>query len=348
MAMPSRTGSVAVPNLTAVELTPERIQLMGMRTAQVERRPLAPEIRSVGYVTPTETGLAKIETRFSGWVQELHVSETGERVSRGQVLATVYSPELLAAEQEFLNAKRWSEGQPASGGAKLEGDAYRRLLLLGISKEDIDEIAKGGRAAAAMKILSPVAGYVIQKSVVVGTYLTPGVELFEVADLSTVWVLGEVHEYEAGRVHLGQDVSLEVVSYPERSFNGRVQFIYPTLNPDTRTLQIRLEFKNPDLKLRPGMYGNIRVVLGTKSGLSIPTEAAVDTGEVQYVFVALPGGRFEPRRVKLGARADGAVEVLEGLSEGETVVTTANFLLDSESRLRAAIEGKAGAPAHAH
>jgi Cu(I)/Ag(I) efflux system membrane fusion protein len=345
-----------VPGLSEVDLTPERIQLIGMRTAKVERAALAGSLRTVGVIAANERGLAEISVRFSGWVQQLMASETGRHVKRGEVLATVYSPEVLRAEQEYLTARGWEEKAGAApapdhhGGVEgaiqtgLAADARRRLELLGIAAPEIDAIAARGRAADSVPIRSPAEGYVTARNVVPGAAIQAGAPLFEVADLSKVWLLADVFERDAARLRVGQKASLELTAYPGERFAGRVQFIYPTLNPSTRTLRVRLEFANhagpSGVKLRPGMYGNVALELPAASGLVIPSEALVDTGEHQYVFVAKPEGRFEPRTVRVGGRAGDKVQIADGLAEGETVVTTGNFLIDSESRLRAAVEGQ--------
>jgi Cu(I)/Ag(I) efflux system membrane fusion protein len=360
-------GPVSVPGLAPVELTQERIQLIGMRTAKVERAALGDALRTVGVIAPNERGLAEISVRFSGWVQQLAVAETGRRVKRGEILATVYSPEVLRAEQEYVTARGWeaknggatggATGGP--GGAALEHhaamepggvtagiaeDARRRLELLGIAGPEIDAVAARGKAADSVPIRSPVEGYVTVRNVVPGAAIQPGAPLFEVADLSRVWLLADVFEQDASRLRLGQKASLELAAYPGERFAGRVQFIYPTVNAATRTLRVRLEFANRagpgGVKLRPGMYGSVALDLPAASGLVIPSEALVDTGEHQYAFVSRDNGRFEPRLLRVGARSGDRVRVVEGLAEGETVVTTGNFLLDSESRLRAAVEGR--------
>jgi Cu(I)/Ag(I) efflux system membrane fusion protein len=221
----------------------------------------------------------------------------------------------------------------------LEQDARARLELLGMSRYEIDRIAQTGKPSRTLGVSAPIGGYVVKKNVVQGTYVQPGTVLFEIADLSKVWVLADVYEYEIGRVTLGQAADVVVSAYPDDRFSGKVGFIYPTVDTTTRTLRIRLEFENKELKLRPGMYGDVMIQLGAAEGLTVPAEALVDTGEHQYVFLAKPGGRYEPRRVRAGARSGDKVRILEGLAAGEVVVTTANFLLDSESRLRAVIEG---------
>jgi Cu(I)/Ag(I) efflux system membrane fusion protein len=352
-----------VPGLVDVDLTPERVQLIGMRTAKVERAALGDSLRTVGVIAANERGLAEISARFSGWIQQLLVSETGRHVKRGEILATVYSPEVLRAEQEYITARSWEAKNGAGGGGALDhhaamelgggqtslaADARRRLELLGIAEPEIDAMAVRGKAVDSVPIRSPAEGYVTARNVVPGAAIQPGAPLFEVADLSKVWLLGDVFEQDAARLRVGQKARLELAAYPGESFGGRVQFIYPTLNAATRTLRVRLEFANRagpgGVKLRPGMYGNVALDLPAASGLVIPAEALVDTGEHQYAFVAKEGGRFEPRLLRVGGRSGDKVAVAEGLAEGETVVTTGNFLLDSESRLRAAVEGQTPTP----
>jgi Cu(I)/Ag(I) efflux system membrane fusion protein len=342
------------PGLAAVDLTPERIQLIGMRTALVKREALGGELRAVGVIVANERGLAQINTRFAGWIQKLAVSATGERVKRGQVLATIYSPDVLRAEQELLVARGWTSG-PA-GGAKsahddsftagLDASARRRLELLGISGQEIDEVLRTGKAIEAIAIRSPVEGTIVSKSAVVGVAVQPGTVLFEVADLSTVWVNAEIYEQDISRIHVGQKARLELSSFPGETHTGKVQFIYPVLDLTSRTLRLRLEFKNKSdrngPRLRPGMYGNVLLDLPSTTGLVVPAEAVVDTGETQYLFIAKEGGHFEPRLVKVGTRLGERLEILSGVAEGDTIVTTGNFLIDSESRLRAAIEGQTG------
>jgi membrane fusion protein, copper/silver efflux system len=327
-----------------VDISSERVQLMGMRTAKVTHERLSPLLRTIGYVSANESTLAIITARFTGWVEELKVAQSGQQVQKGQVLVNVYSPELTTAQQVYINAMRWvrepSAGAPGGAVAgNLDQDARKRLELLGMAPQDVAELAKASKPFTSTPIRSPVSGYVARRGALPGLYFTPGTELFQVADLSSVWVIADIYEYDMSRVKVGQRASLSLGAYPGERFTGRVQFIYPAVNPESRTLQARTEFRNAGLKLRPGMYGDVVIELEAAAGLVVPTESIVDTGEQRYVFVAKPGGRFEPRLVKLGARTEGKVQVLEGLAEGETVVTTANFLVDSESRLRAAVEG---------
>jgi Cu(I)/Ag(I) efflux system membrane fusion protein len=340
----ARPGA-GVPGLVPITLGPERIQLLGMRTARVRHETLAAQLRTVGFVTADEESLSKIPTRFSGWIEKLFVAQTGQTVKKGQVLAAIYSPELLSAQQELLTARAWA-GEPGAEGsetrqmtASLVEDARRRLELFGISKEEIRSIEKSGQPLRALPVRSPVAGTIVRKDALLGAHVQPGTVLFEVADLRSVWVLADLYESDLARVRLGQAARLQLAAYPGQTFPGTVDFLYPALDPATRTRRVRLEFDNRDGRLLPGMYGDVFFELPGQEALLVPAESVVDTGETQYVFLAREGGAFEPRRVKLGRRSGPELEVLEGLEEGETVVTTANFLIDSESRLHAAIEG---------
>jgi Cu(I)/Ag(I) efflux system membrane fusion protein len=334
-----------VPGLVPVELAFDRVQLIGMRKARATIESIASEVRTVGFVTADESRLARVHARFSGWIDSLDVSTTGVRVTKGEVLARVYNVELLPAQQEFLAARGWK--LPASGTAgglsemssALATDARLRLELLGMSPREIERIAETGAPSRTLEVEAPRSGHIIRKDVVQGSYIQPGTELFEIADLSRVWVLADVYEDQLARIRVGQTVRVDFDAYPGVSASGKLAFTYPTLSSETRTLRVRIVLANPDMKLRPGMYANVVVQIEPQRGLLIPREALVDTGDEQYVFVAREGGRFEPRRVRTGSRSGDKVEIVRGLREGEEVVTTGNFLIDSESRLRAAVTG---------
>jgi Cu(I)/Ag(I) efflux system membrane fusion protein len=349
----------AVAGLTDIDLTPQRIQLVGMRTAVVKREATGGELRAPGVVAASERGLAQINTRFAGWVQKLLVAQTGERVRRGQVLATIYSPDVLRAQQELLVAHGWSAAAPAEAKTThihdafadtLDASARGRLELLGISAAEIDDILRTGKAVEAIAIRSPVDGYVVAKSAVAGVAVQPGMVLFEVADLTQVWVTADIYEQDIPRVRVGQAARFELTSYPGEAYVGKVQFVSPVLDAATRTMRLRLELKNKSdrngPRLRPGMSGIVRLDLPSTTGLMVPSGAVVDTGEMHYLFVATAGGHFQPRKVEIGAgtHVDDKIQIVSGVAEGETVVTTGNFLVDSESRLRAAIEGQTPTP----
>lgn len=338
-----------VAGLVPVELSADRIQLIGMKTAAATREPLPASIRTPAFVTPTERGVLSVTARYTGWLESIAADETGREVQKGQLLATVYSPELLGALQALTAAAKWSRASPSPGAQPIqsaasgaERDARSRAELLGLAREDIDAIVASGELPQTVPIRAPVRGHVARKAAVRGGYVTPGTELFQIADLSTVWAVADVYESELGRVRVGQRAVLELPAWPGERFSGRVTFVAPALAAGSRTLQARIELKNPGLKLRPGMYGDVTLDLGAQPAVSVPADALVDTGDVQYVFVSRGNGRFEPRRVRVGWRGGGRVALLDGVAEGERVVTTANFLLDSESRLRAAIEGFGG------
>jgi Cu(I)/Ag(I) efflux system membrane fusion protein len=339
-------AGAGVPGMVPVTLTPDRIQLMGMRTAPVVRGALATGLRAVGVVAPREGGLAVVQTRFAGWVEELRVAQTGQRVTRGQVLAMIYSPDLLAAQQEHLNALSWQQapdgGAVAGLSARLADDSRHRLELLGIARAEIATLERTRQPLRVIPVRAPIAGHVIDKAAMLGAYTQPGTALFQIADLSKVWVVADVHEHELARVTTGQAATIGFAAYRGETFTGRVGLVEPSLDAGSRTLRVRIELANPGLRLKPGMYGDVQLALARSEALVVPAEALVDTGDLQYVFLARRGGTFEPRKVTVGARSNGTVEVLTGVAEGDTVVTTANFLLDSESHLQSTIHGAAG------
>ena len=325
--------------LTPITLTPERVQLIGMRTAQVARGPLPTTLRAPAAIAAREDALSTVQIRAAGWIEELHVAATGEPVARGQLLARLYSPELLAAQEELLNAQRWASGTP--DGAELLESARRRLALLGMEPREIDEVARTGTPHRLIEVRSPARGYVADKAALPGLYVQPGAELFRIADLAQVWALVDVFERDAGSLRVGQRAEVTLLAYPGETFAGKVTLVHPVLSTETRTLRARVALKNPGLKLKPGMFAEVQLEVAQAEALLVPREALVDVGSQQYVFVQTAPGRFVPRLVEIAARTSDAVAVRTGLREGETVVTTGNFLLDSESRLRFTTEGLA-------
>jgi Cu(I)/Ag(I) efflux system membrane fusion protein len=336
-----------VPGLTTVEVPADRLQLIGMRTAPAVLERLAPTLRTVGMVAPDEGAVAIVSSRVTGWVEALIVSQSGERVKKGPPLARIFSPDLQGPQFNYLNAIRWTRDKGANPSAAstspaLENDARQRLVLLGFTPADIAELEEKRSPLEFLTIRSPIDGYVGRRDAQVGAYVSPGQELYESADIAKVWVLADVYEADIGRVRSGQQAALTLQALPGESFSGKVAYLYPAVNPQSRTMQARIVVPNNRGRLRPGMYADVVIDLGVTEGISIPADALVDTGEAQYVFVALPGGRFEPRPVTVGARTAEKVQILRGVHPGENVVTTANFLIDSESRLRAAIQGFGG------
>jgi membrane fusion protein, copper/silver efflux system len=337
----------AVPGLVPVTLELDRVQLIGVRTARAEAGQLLRELEAIGFVAADEGKLVRVNAKFSGWVERLAVRTTGEKVRPGQVLASIYNLELLPAQQEFLAARRWAGGAGGPGSApgrvapssNMEQDARARLSLFGMSPGEIESIAKSGQPARTVAVSSPTGGFVVRKAVAQGDFVQPGTVIFEIADLSKVWVLADIYEQDMARVAVGHAATVSVGAYPNERLSGKVGFIYPTVDAVSRTLRLRIELDNREQKLRPGMFANVLLQMSAAQAVVVPDEALVDTGEHQYVFVAKGGGRFEPRLVRAGSRSGGKVQIFQGLVAGETVVTTANFLIDSESRLKAAIHG---------
>ena len=331
-----------VPGLVTVQIPAARTQLIGVRLARVERGSLGEGSPLVGFVAPDETRLRSVQLRVSGWVQSVAMSQTGQTVRAGAPMLSLYSPELHQSEQEYLIAM--GEGQGMAGHDAGAHDAAReRLRLLGVPDDEVARLERERTASSKLALKSPVTGTVLERNVVEGQYVGADTPLFTVADLSRVWVLIDLYEMDMGRVHVGDRARFTADGLPGRVFDGAIDFIYPTVSSETRTLKARIVLDNRDGVLRPGMYGQVDVASRKGAGvLLVPSEAVINTGEVSYVFLARGDGRYEPRRVWTG-RGDGdRVTVLRGLAPGDTVVASASFLIDSESRLKAAIAGMNG------
>jgi multidrug efflux pump subunit AcrA (membrane-fusion protein) len=328
-----------VPGLTPVHITAERVQLIGVRTALVERSSSSGQLDLVGFVTPDESRLRRVQIRVSGWIRRLYVNETGVRVAVGQPVMSIYSPELLQSEKEYLiqRAAGGTSMDPSHGSPDATG--RERLRLLGVPDEEIRRLDREGTASTQLVLRSPVGGTVLERGVVEGQYVGADTPLLTLADLSRVWVVADLYEMDMARVHVGDHARFDVDGMPGRDFEGRIEFVYPTVSSETRTLKVRLSLANPDGALRPGMYGRVKVRAQGARALTVPAEAVVNAGEHSYVFLAHAGGRFEPRMVWTGMPAEDRVQILRGVAEGDTVVSSASFLIDSESRLRAAIAG---------
>lgn len=327
-----------------VEVSPDELRLAGLRTTVARRGTLARAIRTVGEVKADETRVSQVHSRISGWVERLFVSFTGQAVRRGQPLLSIYSPELLATQEEFLRAResaaRFAGSDVpgmSSGGAELLEAARRRLRLFDVPQSFIDTLERTGQPQRAVTLEAPASGFVTSKDVFAGARIEPGVTLFTVTDLSRVWVEGDVYEYEVRLVRPGQTARVTLAYDPSKVYTGRIAYIYPYLDQDTRTLRVRFEFDNPGLALKPGMYVDVELAAQAVRGVLVPDESILDTGARQIVYVKTGEGRYEPRQVTVGLRSDGQAQILSGLKAGEAVVDRANFLLDSESRLRAAI-----------
>ncbi len=328
-------GAVAIPAVTR--------QLIGVRTVPVTYARLEQEIRAVGTVEYDERKLTKVNLRVSGWIEQVFVNAIGQSVRAGQPMLTLYSPDLLATQDEYLlavKAQAQLEGSPVAEArqqaAALVASARERLRLWNLTEEQIEAIERRGKAERVLAVYAPSSGIVLKRQALPGNYVEPGTTLYELADLSTVWINGDIYESEIMSVRLNQPAEVMFETYPGEAFRGKVAYIYPYLNEATRTVRVRMEFPNPHLKLKPGMYGNI--VLGVDAGrlLVVPKEAVLDSGLRQLVFLDLGQGVYQPYPVKLGRRSQEYVEVLEGIKEGDRVVTSANFMLDAESKLASA------------
>ncbi len=332
-----------------VAISPERLQTIGVRYEEVTRRPLDKVIRTVGRVAIDERRLARVTIKFHGWIEQLLVSATGDHVTKGQVLFTIYSPDLVATQEEYLLALQGrrqlgeSEIPEVSRGSKdLLEAARRRFQLWDITEDHIQELEKTGQVLRTLPIHSPITGTVIRKEALAGAHVDPGQELYTIADLSHIWILADIYEYELAFVKKGQKAAVTLSYEPGTVLTGQVGFIYPTLDPKTRTAKVRFELDNAGEKLKPDMYANVELRVNLGRLLAVPREAVIESGQKQLVFLHLGGGRLEPRLIETGLKTENYYEVLGGLKEHDHVVTSANFLIDSESRLKSVVESMGG------
>ncbi|MEP7050871.1 MAG: efflux RND transporter periplasmic adaptor subunit [Pseudomonadota bacterium] len=328
-----------IPGLAVVEIDPTRQQLIGLRTAEVTQGPVGGAWRTVGRVAIDETRVRHINLKVSGFVEHIYVDFVGKRVKKGDPLFSMYSPDLLAAQSEYLVALKTKSALSGTGNDAdgLLSAARSKLELWDVPAADVRRLASTGQVTKSLTVYSPLAGVVTKKDVVEGMKLDAGAMPYEIVDLSSVWVLADVYESELRFVAENMPATLKLTAFPNREFKGKAAFIDPLLDPDTRTVKVRLAFANTTGELRPGMFGEV-VLLGTpRDGLSIPADAVIDSGTEKLVFVAIGAGKFQPRTVKVGASDETNVEIVSGLTLGERVVTRANFLVDSESRLRASL-----------
>jgi len=330
-----------------IRISPEKIQRLGVSTETLAKRVLTRSIRALGSIQVDERRVHAVTPKFEGWISRLYVNATGQTVKRGQPLLEIYSPELMTAQQEYLIAR---QGQQAlqQGSAQARGtaehltdNALQRLHYWDIAPAQLQRLQIQGKPVDTLPLLSPVNGVVLEKPAQEGMRFMPGELLFRIADLSAVWLLAEVFEQDIGGVHPNQAVQVHINAYPDQLFSGKVEFIYPTLATETRTVKVRVELPNAEGLLKPGLYGSVTLAAleDRDERLAVPDSAVIDSGARQVVLVQRGEGRFEPHVVKLGRQADGYWEVLEGLDAGDQVVTRANFLIDAESNLKSALDG---------
>jgi Cu(I)/Ag(I) efflux system membrane fusion protein/cobalt-zinc-cadmium efflux system membrane fusion protein len=330
-------GPSAVRGRVAVRISPERQQLIGVRTAIVKRQDIHKLVRAVGRVDYAEPNISLVTLKFEGWIERLFVNSTGRLVRRGEALFEIYSPDLVSAQQEYLLALKAREITGISGLSVL-ASAREKLKLWDITEQQVEHLERTGEIKRTLTIFAPISGFVIEKAVLLGQKVRPGENLYKIADLSSVWVLGDIYEYELPFVKKGQDVMISLSYFPGETFSGEITYIYPYLNAETRTIRVRVEVKNPEFKLKPEMYANLEVDVDYGTKLAIPADAVLDAGVKNVTFVDKGDGYFEPQEVKLGVKGEGVYEVLAGVTDGEKVVTSANFLVDSESSLKAALQ----------
>ena len=347
----SESGAAGEPQIgnmpetprTPIQLTPQRMQSIGVVIGKVESKPVNTELRFYGNVQVDERRQAYVQTRFAGWVRKVYADATGNFIGKGQPLFTIYSPDLVSTEHEYLLAKKNSESLQqskvsgvASGASSLFSAAKERLLQWEVSPAEIEKLDQGGKVITDLTVNSPVSGYITQKNALPNMYVQPETMLYTVADLSDVWVLAQVFQSDAGKIKPGDSAEVTVDAYPGRVFNGRVDYILPQLDMNTRTLPVRLVFANPGLKLRPGMYVNVRAKLPMGRQLVVPASAAFHSGTKNLLFVYGGEGSIEPREVELGPQVGDELVVTKGIKAQEQIVTSANFLIDSEAQLQAA------------
>lgn len=336
-AEPKKNEELRVPVLIPVE----QQKKIGLRTTKAEKKKGEYIIRTVGTVTADQTKEAHVHTKINGWIENIYADYIGKPVKKGQVLFELYSPDLLSTQEEYLSARRVGDG-----GRDIAKVALDRLKLWGVSTSEINRLVKKGVSKRALAFDSPVDGFIVNKSAIKGMYITPDMELYHIADLSRVWIIVTLYEYDVSLVNVGDMTDVELPFDPGKTFKGKINYIYPEIEVETRTAKARIEIDNPGQKFKPGMFANIEIKKTIGEAVSIPEDAVIDTGLRKIVFVKTNTANFEPREIKIGPRMANSFVVLSGLKEGEEVVTSAHFLIDAESKFQAAV--KKGTPAGGH
>jgi Cu(I)/Ag(I) efflux system membrane fusion protein/cobalt-zinc-cadmium efflux system membrane fusion protein len=342
--VPAASPMPAEPPLVSVQISPQRLQSIGVETAEVQRKFVDDEIRTTGNVTEDETRLAYVQTRFSGYIDKVFVDATYQYVHKGQPLLTIYSPDLVATEREYLMARQNQHSIAhstvpgvASSAASLLDATVERLKQWGVSPREIARLESTGQVQQRLEVDSPVSGYITERNAFPSVAVQPEMRLYTITDFSTVWVQAQVFQDDLARIRIGSAATLSLNTYPNRAFHGCVNFIYPQVDMDTRTAKVRIIFANPGLQLKPGMFVNVVLQVPMGEQLFIPASGVLQSGARQIVFVNRGDGYLAPRDVQLGARVGDAFIVTKGLKAGEKIVTSANFLIDSESQLQAAL-----------
>ena len=334
------------PSDNLIVIDPARLQSIGITYEPARSQMIEKTIRTVGRIEADERRIAHIHVKFDGWIDKLFVNFTGEKVKKNQGLFTVYSPELVATQQEYLLALdaekilgKNPNSKAATGAEGALQAANQRLLLWGVSEKEIQRLVRTGKVAKTITIDSPIQGTVINKMAYAGMRIEPGHELYTIADLSRLWVMGDIYEYELPYIRLGQTSKVALSYLPNETFNAKLAFIYPTVDQQTRTIKVRFEIDNQKDQLKPGMYADLELKIPLGKRLVVPRDAILLTGERAVVFIYHGEGKIEWRDVKLGMRSGNLVEIAQGVSEGDQIITSANFLIDSEGQLKAAMGG---------
>lgn len=338
------------PGYAEVKIDPQRIQLFGVRTEKIISKELNKSVRAVGIVASDERRVANIQTKFSGWIVDLYVNFTNQSVKKGEPLFSVYSPALLATQEEYIIAKKGAKNQLkgtfgeeySRTNQKLLESVKQRLELWDIPQEEIERLDRQATPMRTLTIRSPIDGIVLQKNAFAGMNVEPGMNIFTVADLSHVWVLADIFEQDIASIRIEQQATLTMNAYPGRTFEGKVDFINYVLDQTTRTTKVRFDFNNTEMLLKPGMYGVIELTIPIGFVLALPEAAVIDTGTKKIVFIEKAPGFYRPIEVLLGAKGGGYYQVLKGLNENDLVVTSSQFLMDSESRIQATGGGMQG------
>lgn len=325
-----------------IDVPVEQQTKIGLKLARAEKRKVEHTIRTVGTVTADQTKEAHVHTKINGWIEQIYADYVGKPIKKGQPLFELYSPDLVSTQEEYLAARR--QGRP---GQEISSAALDRLKLWGVSKSEINRLNTTGNAKRSVTFDSPVSGFIINKTAIRGMYINPEMELYHIADLSRIWLIVTLYEYDLAAISVGDEADIQLPYDPNKFFKGKISYIYPEIELETRTARARIEIDNPDQKLKPGMFANVNLKKDFGEVVVVPEDSVIDTGARRIVFVKVGVSQFEPREVKAGSRVGNKFIIFSGLQGGEDVVTSANFLIDAESKFQAAIKkGAASTQGH--
>lgn len=331
---PSRTKETLKEEARVpIEVPPEQQERIGLKTATTGKKPIEHTLRTVGIVTADQTKEAHIHSRINGWIEQIFADYVGKPVRKGQTLFDLYSPELVSTQEEFIAASK--QGAP---GKEIAKAAMDRLKLWGVPQKEIDRLRQSRKAKRTVTFESPMDGFIVRKSAIQGMYIAPEMELYHIADLSEVWVVATLYEYDLAVIAEGDQALVQLPYDPNKQFTGKVSYIFPEVEEETRTAKARIIIPNPKLALKPGMFANVEIKKNLGEAIVVPDDAVIDTGVRRIVFVKVEKARFEPREIRVGPRVGNEFIVLSGIKEGETIVTSAHFLIDAESKFKAATE----------